>query len=67
MADAKGPKARLFAQNHRRGGAAASRTTASYEFGSELTGDTSMAAAKNVTYEESGQQVARTEAGLQKQ
>lgn len=66
MADAKGPKAKLFAANQRRGGAAAGRSQGTYEFGAELTGGTSMAAAKNVTYGESGQQVAGRGAGMRK-
>ncbi|HWI61121.1 MAG TPA: hypothetical protein VNT75_04770 [Symbiobacteriaceae bacterium] len=57
MADPKNLKGKLFAGCSLRGPAAANPDQATYEFGSELAGDASVAAFKNVTYGESGQQL----------
>ncbi|HWI53592.1 MAG TPA: hypothetical protein VNT01_15750 [Symbiobacteriaceae bacterium] len=65
MGDAEHRKAKLFADGRNRGLAAANPDQGTYEFGTELTHGGGLAALKNATYGQSGQQTAGARMGKQ--
>lgn len=59
-------QAKQWADGRSRGRAAASPEQGTYEFGTELTEGGSLAALKNVTYGQSGQQTAGARRGMRR-